>query len=51
LDDPGVEVTAIFVGSARLGKAGQFRAKVRRGMLFVSKRDGPSGAPFAESVD
>jgi hypothetical protein len=33
--------------SSRLGRVAEVGVKVRRGVPWISKRDGPSGAPFA----
>lgn len=34
--------------SPRYGRTGTMRVQQRKGYLFVSKRDGPNGAPLAE---
>lgn len=45
LSAPNVEWTVVRISDQRLGKGGTFRVSVKRGLLMVSKRDGPSGAP------
>lgn len=49
LADPSVSILSKRVTNPRYGMGGRFRVKKKMGVVMVSKRDGPSGAPFKES--
>jgi hypothetical protein len=47
-DDPAQGTWQVqTIGSSRYGKAAEVGVKIRRGVPWVSKRNGPSGAPEA----